>query len=417
MAHKFGYNVSPRKRSAIFVNNLKGKVQRQVRARLVDLKKLGLLCSLALFWAGCSLLKGEQSGIVIARRAQLRSSTAVVAADLLEVTRGDQVDILDSALVGDTNEKEKWVLVRAHDDDKTEGWIEARNVMPQDVLEKSQAIAEQDKPIPSQAAGQLRAASNLRLSPERNTSDNIMMKMETGASFEIVGWQYVEKPKGEAIETDVAPKSGTQNQANVNNKRGSGDDTGSSTPEKEEKYELWYRVRLAPSVSPAPAGWIYGKQVELQVPSDIIFYRTGREFVAWARLDGSGNPVGLNLKRNGEEEDIAETKPGSWVILERSSSEEPHQPGEPDFDRIYVLGYDRDNQEHYTVYRSPDVKGYLPLQVANSGEEKAFTVKIKDANGQEESLNYTLYRNERGILKINLPSNAPKKQEDSGKKK
>lgn len=389
-----------------------------MRARFFNWKLLFLLCGVALCGAGCSIIKGEQAGIVIAKRAQLRSSTAVVAADLLEVNRGDQVDILDSALVGEGNDKEKWLFVRAHDEDKTEGWLEARNVMPEDILGKAQAIAEQDKPIPSQAAGQLRAASNLRSTADRNNSDNIMMRMPAGASFEIVGWQYVEKPKGEAIETDIAPKSGTQAQANANTGKpaGGGNAAPTPTPEKEEKYELWYRVRLAPTVSPAPAGWIYGKQVELQVPADIIFYRTGREFVAWARLDGSGNPVGLNLDRNGEE-DLNESKPGSWVILERGSSTEPHQPGEPDFDRIYVVGYDRDNQEHYTVYRSPDVKGYLPLTVVNNGDEKAFTVKIKDENGAEQSLNYTLFRNERGILKINLPANAPKKQDDKGGKK
>ncbi len=55
--------------------------------------------------------------------------------------------------------------------------------------------------------------------------------------------------------------------------------------ETNESTELWYKVRLRPSESPAPAGWVFGKQVELTVPSDIIFYRTGREFVAWQRLD------------------------------------------------------------------------------------------------------------------------------------
>ena len=141
--------------------------------------------ALALSWAGCHILAGEQAGTILARRAQLRSSTAVVAADLFEVARGDQVDILDSLLVEDT--KEKWLLVRAHNDDKTEGWIEARNVMPQEILEKAQKLAEDDKGTVSQAAGQLRAASNLRLSPDRAGVDNVITKMENGASFEIVG--------------------------------------------------------------------------------------------------------------------------------------------------------------------------------------------------------------------------------------
>lgn len=361
----------------------------------------------------CHIIKGEQAGIVLARRAQLRSSTAVVAADLLEVTRGDQVDIMDSLFVEDT--KEKWLLVRAHDDDKTEGWIEGRNVMPQEVLEKSQELSAQDKDIPSQAAGQLRAVSNLRMTPERTTSDNVIMKMESGASFEIVGWKYVEIPKGLAGETDTARSTATVPSPSTNVANSTPGD-GSGKPVIEEKYELWYRVRLVPSISPAPAGWIYGKQVELQVPGDIIFYRIGREFVTWARLDGSGNIVGLELNKKGEE-DLLEGKPGSWVILEKSKAEQAHEPGEPDFDRILVMGYDRDNQEHYTVYRSPNLKGYLPLRVANNGDEKAFTVKIKNESGAEQDLHYSLFRNERGILKINIPDNVPKKAEDDVKKR
>jgi len=114
--------------------------------------------------AGCGTLAGlkNDTGVVIAQRAQIRSSTAVVAADLVEVSRGDVVDIMEF----ETVENEKWLFVRAHDIENTEGWIEARNVMPQEVLDKARKLAEEDKDIPPQATGQLRAGSNLRLSPE-----------------------------------------------------------------------------------------------------------------------------------------------------------------------------------------------------------------------------------------------------------
>src|SRR5438876_12148004 len=107
---------------------------------------------------GCSTLaKRNNSGVVVARRAQIRSSTAVVAADLLEVNRGDSVDILDSIDVADPTDntkKERWLRVRAHNDQSTEGWIEARNVMPRDVLESARKLAEQDRGITAQATGQ-----------------------------------------------------------------------------------------------------------------------------------------------------------------------------------------------------------------------------------------------------------------------
>src|SRR5207253_10579824 len=93
----------------------------------------------ALLLTGCSTLANRSNtGTVVARSAQIRSSTAVVAADLLEVNRGDVIDILDSIDAPDPNDnskKERWYRVRAHDEEKIEGWIEARNIMPEKVLD------------------------------------------------------------------------------------------------------------------------------------------------------------------------------------------------------------------------------------------------------------------------------------------
>src|SRR5215207_4540365 len=231
---------------------------------------------LPLMLLGCKTLASKNStGVIVARRAQIRSSTAVVAADLLQVNRGDVIDILEFTDVSDPTDntrKERWLRVKARDEAGTEGWIESRNVMPEDVLEESKKLAEQDKDVPAQATGQLRASSNLRLSADRSGNENIMMRLDSGSSFDIIGWKRVPKPKSsESIETDVAPKAGSAQQGNARPGQ-QGDET-----EPEEPNELWYRVRLSTEASPAPAGWIYGKQVELAVSSDIIFYRTGRE--------------------------------------------------------------------------------------------------------------------------------------------
>ena len=350
---------------------------------------------LVLISLGCqTLAKRDSTGVIVARRAQIRSSTAVVAADLLQVNRGDVVDILDSTDVTDPSDntrKERWLRVKARDTDATEGWIESRNVMPDDVLEESKKLAAEDKDVPPQATGQLRASSNLRLTPDRSGNENIMMRLDSGSSFDIVSWKRVPKPKAsEAIETDVAPKAGSAQQGGTR----AGQQSGESE-EPEDTNELWYKVRLSGSASPAPAGWIYGKQVELAVPSDIIFYRTGREFVAWQRLDGES-------KAATDKDAGREAKPGSWLILEKSSSNQPHGTNEPDFDRIYVLGYDKRNQEHYTAYRSPDVRGYLPAKV--EGQE-SFTVRVQEVEGGEvKEVKYSLYKDARGVLKINAPN-------------
>jgi hypothetical protein len=362
--------------------------------------KLGLLLAMAVLAVGCSTLAQQSStGVIVARRAQIRSSTAVVAADLLQVNRGDQVDILDSSDVADPSDntrKERWLRVKARDEDATEGWIESRNVMPADVLDASKKLWEEDKVIPAQGTGQLRASSNLRLSPDRSANENIMMRLDSGSSFDIVGWKRVPKPKSsESIETDVAPKAGSVQPGNT--KAGRQDENA----EPEEANELWYKVRLPASSSPAPAGWIYGKQVELTVPSDIIFYRTGREFVAWQRLDGEvKDGTTVSDKDAGRE-----AKPGSWLILEKSNSSQPRTVDEPDFDRIYVLGYDKRNQEHYTAYRSPDLKGYLPARVEGTGDNKTFTLRLQEEEGGPvKDVQYSLYKDARAVLKINAPN-------------
>lgn len=60
---------------------------------------------LLLLSLGCRTLASKSSsGVVVANRAQIRSSTAVVAADLLQVNRGDIVDILDSTDVTDPSD-------------------------------------------------------------------------------------------------------------------------------------------------------------------------------------------------------------------------------------------------------------------------------------------------------------------------
>jgi hypothetical protein len=98
------------------------------------------------------------------------------------------------------------------------------------------------------------------------------------------------------------------------------------------------------------------------------------------------------------------------VILEKGSSDEPHTLDEPDFDRVYVLGYDKYRQEHYTAYRSNDLKGFFPLRVEGQGDNKTFTVRVQGDDGQIKDATYTLYRDDRGVLKVTPPGETAKKK-------
>ncbi len=253
----------------------------------------------------------DETGTVIANRAQIRSSYAVVAADLLEVKRGERLDVLDEV----DFEKVHWYRVRANDDDKTEGWIEAQNLITSQLLEKSKKLSDEDKDFLSQARGQLRAATNLRLTPEQR-DDNILVKLDNLSNFDIISWRYVQKSQ-DALDIDNARK-GEQKMSKRKTKNAEIEAAKeASEPEKiDEKYDIWYKVRLDPSVSPAPAGWVFGRQVELQVPNDIVFYQqNNKKFVTWQRLDQAD----ANDKSAKDKDGNRISKPGSWVILSRTN--------------------------------------------------------------------------------------------------
>lgn len=337
----------------------------------------------------------NDTATVLAARAQIRSSYAVVAADLLEVKRGDSLEVLDEV----DFEKVHWYRVRANDEDKTEGWIEAQNVITNELMEKSKKIAEEDKDYQPQATGQIRAATNLRTSPEQR-DDNILVKLDNLSTFEIVSWRFVPKAQN-AADVDNAKKGEDKTvkgkTKNAEIEAAKEDDE----PEKlDEKYDIWYKVRLDRSVSPAPAGWIFGRQVELQVPNDITIYLSNnKKFVTWQRLDN----IDANDKSLAKDTDVKTNKPGSWVILSRSNIVKAVDGVEADFDGILILAYDKYNEEHYTAYRSGDVWGSLPLKIEGTGDNKTVVLRLRNAAGQIEEKRFVTFKDPKGRLKVNVP--------------
>jgi hypothetical protein len=362
-------------------------------------RSIALFCIVygLLLQTGCGILDADVFGqndtaTVIAKTAWIRTSYSVVAADLLEVKRGDRLDVVDQVEF----EKVLWYRVRARDETQTEGWIEAQNVITSDTLEKSKKIAEEFKDWPPQAAGMIRSASNLRGAPDM-APENILFRLANGSTFEIMAWRFV--PKQELPDVDDAAKG------EAPSKRRSKADPEieaakvAGEPERiDAKYDIWYLVRLDPSVSPAPAGWLFGRQVELQVPTDIVFFQqNNRKFVTWQRLDAdSANKVGVGDRS---------LAPGSWVILSRSNFSKPIDGVEPDFDGIVVLAFDKYDQSYYTVWRSSpntEVWGRLPLIVEGKGDNKTFKVNLRNPSGQMDEKRFVVFR-DKNRLRVTPP--------------
>ena len=357
---------------------------------------------------GCGLFDSTVGGVsnvfglsdtatVISKTAQIRTSYAVVAADLLEVKRGERLDVLDQI----DFEKILWFRVRAHDDANTEGWIEAQHVITNEVLEKSKRLAEEFRNFSPQAAGQLRAASNLRLVPDMNP-ENVLFKLANGSTFEIMDWKFV--PKQEVPDVDDAKKGELKQKKRTRNEEIEAAKEAGEPEKIEDKYDIWYQVKMDPSISPAPAGWLFGRQVELQVPSDIVFFQqNNRKFVTWQRLDtDTQDKVGLNEKVG---------SPGNWVILSRTNQVKEIDGVEPDFDGILVLAFDKYDQSFYTVWRSTgDVWGVLPLQVDGVGDNKTFTMKLRHSEGRMDDKRFVVFR-DKSRLKVTPPEDIAQYQQ------
>jgi hypothetical protein len=357
---------------------------------------------------GCSLLDSTVSSVsnivgladtatVIAKTAQIRTSYAVVAADLLEVKRGDRLDVLDQI----DFEKVLWYRVRARDEANTEGWIEAQNVITSAVLEKSKKLAEEFKDLRPQAAGQLRAASNLRLVSDMSP-ENVLFKLANGSTFEIMDWKFV--PKQEVADVDDAAKGEKKSAKRSKNEEIEAAKEAGEPEKLDEKYDIWYQVRLDPSVSPAPAGWLFGRQVELQVPGDIVFFQqNNRKFVTWQRLDtDAGDKVVAPDKMS---------TPGNWVILSRTNQVKAIDGVEPDFDGILVLAFDKYDQSFYTAWRtSGEVWGLLPLKVEGQGDNKTFTLQMRSPGGTMDEKSFVVFR-DKSRIKVTPPEDIAQYQQ------
>jgi hypothetical protein len=365
------------------------------------------------FLSGCGFIGNLYSNLVsvtglsttctvIAKKANIRTSYAVVAQDLLEVKRGDVLDVVDQV----DFEKTLWYRVRAHDEDQTEGWIEAQNIITNDVLEKSKKIAEEEKDAQPQANGLLRNKTNLRLTPEQR-DDNVLVKLDNGSTFEIMAWKFVQKAEDttdDAAKPDaVKPKPKTRN-AEIEAAK------TENEPEKmDEKYDIWYKVRLDPSVSPAPSGWIFGRQVELQVPADIVFYQqNNKKFVTWQRIDG----VDTSLK----DDPKVTSKPSSWVILSRTNDSKAVNGEEPDFDGVLLLGYDKYDQSHYRIYPLiGEVWGKLPLKIVGTGDSRTFTLRLRNKNSGQIDDKQFVVTFDKSRYKLKLPEDMANYEMKEGK--
>jgi hypothetical protein len=312
-----------------------------------------------LWLSGCSSARGvlsSETAYVAPEKMRLRSSTAEAARVIGEVKSGDQVTITERKNEGNT----AWANVNGPGG--VTGWIETRYLVKQEIVNATNKIAEEVRGIPTQALGRSKATLKLRLTPDRNTEDNVAFPLPAGTTLEIVARDR--QPRPEKLEPTAKPATGNP---------------AASGP----KYDEWYKVRL-PNYSIVPAGWIYGGSIDLEVPGEIAFFlSTGRRIVGWQKI--------------GSVTDDTNQSHDSFLVAERNQFDADERG---DFDRLKILAYDPKRREYGTPFRE-DVLGKFPVILKMEGSRGQFSITSIDKAGQASKVDYTVELLEGGKAKAN----------------
>ncbi len=342
----------------------------------------GALLSLMLA-AGCKRheLSHHEYMYVSAAETSLRDRVATMYNKLGTVHNGDRVEVL---------EKQRRFL-RVRTDSGQEGWIEERSLVPQEIYDGFQKLAQDNANIPVQAHGTTRAELNIHLTPSREAEH--LYQLKDGEKVEILKRATAEKnpPKAPAIPKPAA----------TNAKPGSSQKPGSTPaatqppkatppaapaaapktnaaaakeqpPPPKPIMEDWYLVRT----SSGHVGWVLLRMVDLDIPLDVAQYAEGQRIVGYFVLntvdeDGTQQPQYLVL--------LNEPKDGLvW-----------------DYNQIRVFTRNRAKHRYETAYRERNLEGYLPVKVGHQdfgkeGDLPIFTIRKMNDDGQIVEVTYKL---------------------------
>jgi hypothetical protein len=241
------------------------------------MRKLLLLVLLIVGVSSCNTLAEDSgAGVVIARSAQVRSSTAVVAADLVEVVRGDSVEILDST---EGDEGERWYRVRVNNAEGTRGGLRHVTLCRRNYcsglrrLRKLTRISlrkQSDSCVQARICGSHLSARTMRISCLDWKADQGLKSSDGSA--------YLHRRRR-------ARRRMTMQLRRVRRQTRIG--TGAGTTSAARATEVWYKVRHAAFGRRLRLRVVYASRSSLVRGEryNLIPDRAG-EFVAWQRLDG-----------------------------------------------------------------------------------------------------------------------------------
>lgn len=307
-----------------------------------QLLALVLATSLAGLLTGCNRGRGKvlETDYVSAPQAILRDRVAAVFNKTGTVKNGDQVQVL---------ERERRFL-RVRTQDGTEGWIEQRYLVSQQVYEGFQKLAQDAQKNPVQGTGATRNETNLHLDPGRETEH--LYQVGQGSKVTFLSRATVARSL-----PSEAPKPAAGNQ---------------SEAAKPVPMEDWWLVRD----QQGHAGWVLARMIDLDVPLEIAQYAEGQRIVAF---------FVLNQVADGDQ------KVAQYLVV----LSEPKDGLPFDYNQVRVFTWNVKRHRYETAYREHKLNGILPVTVAQEdfgkeGTLPVFVLRVKVDDGNLSERKYKL---------------------------
>jgi hypothetical protein len=323
------------------------------RKLLVAVPLLCLVALLAWYFRPKHETLGE--AFVSERSATLWSSVAQVREPMGTLHYGDRVEILARR---NDNTKVRTVASGV-------GWIDTRFLMEPALWQRSAKLLEQVRPMPVQARGRTKVATNLRVEPGRNQPR--LYQFGRGVAVEVVGRAVA----------DVSQAS---------------DEKEAAEPQ-ESKKEEWYLVRGLATRPPGEvasrsteantttqsgdqtipiAGWVIARFVEYNLPEPVAegIASANVRAIAWFELNRVNDPAG--------------EKPQYLVAGAKGPDGQPC-----DFTTLRVYTWDVKKTRYETAFIENDLCGALPIRVDRGPKnEPEFRFHVMD--GDKKELRYRL---------------------------
>jgi len=326
---------------------------------------------------------------VSAPETSLRDRVATLYNKMGTVHNGDRVEVLEK--------QRRFVRVRT--DGGQEGWIEERSLVPQDIYDGFQKLAQDNTNTPVQAKGTTRAELNMHVAASRDADH--LYQLKDGEKVDVLRRATAEKnppkakpaqpttppgksQKGSAAAKTTKTQSATPPAAPTQNPSEqtptakpatavAGTPSGAEQPPpKPPVMEDWYLVRT----SAGHVGWVLLRMVDLDVPLDIAQYAEGQRIIGYFVLN--------NVDEDGK------PQPQYLVLLNEPKDGLPY-----DYNQIRVFTRNRAKHRYETAYRERNLEGYLPVKVGHQdfgkeGDLPTFTLRQKVEDGRIVEETYKL---------------------------